>query len=223
MDSPAAAQELERCQMEGVKRPNGNRIGLQGAREHRRRQLQQRDPRDKAPSRFSVRISEVARVQPGPDLIFQQPTCHQGLMPKRGRRATILGQEVSDRYRSVDIDQRSLLSSCSSASSSCNRATGRDVCGGPEVDKTGGVNQPLRTASASTASARAGLLVSRGGPSSATIRSRSVTRTVSPDAATRTYSLSLFFRAFMPTALMNGRWLPVATLSTGEDRETRSK
>ena len=91
------------------------------------------------------------------------------------------------------------------------------------MDKTGGVNQPLRTASASTASARAGLLVSRGGPSSATIRSRSVTRTVSPDAATRTYSLSLFFRAFMPTALMNGRWLPVATLSTGEDRETRSK
>ncbi len=52
----AAAQELERRQMEGVKRPNGNRIGLQGAREHRRRQLQQRDPRDKAPSRFSVRI-----------------------------------------------------------------------------------------------------------------------------------------------------------------------
>src|SRR5262249_31643026 len=40
---------------------------------------------------------------------------------------------------------------------------------------------------------------------SATTRSRSVTRMVSPRSAKRTYSLSLFFRTFIPTALMLNR------------------
>ena len=97
----------------------------------------------------------------------------------------------------ASADQRALLSSPSSARSSCNGATAGGVGGGADEVGTGGVSQPFRTASAST-----GLLVAYGGPSSATIRSRSVIRTVSPDAATRTYSLSLLFRTFMPTDLM---------------------
>ena len=48
------------------------------------------------------------------------------------------------------------------------------------------------------ASAGMGLLVSPGGPSSATTRPRFVTRTVSPAAASRTYSLSLLFNALIP-------------------------
>jgi hypothetical protein len=44
-----------------------------------------------------------------------------------------------------------------------------------------------------------------GGPSSATTRSRSVTRIVSPRSARRTYSLSLFFRTFIPTTLIFSR------------------
>ncbi len=43
-----------------------------------------------------------------------------------------------------------------------------------------------------------GLLSSRGGPISATTRPRSVTRTVSPPDARRTYSLSLLFNALIP-------------------------
>ena len=102
----------------------------------------------------------------------------------------------------ASADQRALLSSPSSARSSCNGATAGGVGGGADEVGTGGVSQPFRTASASTASASNGLLVAYGGPNSATIRSRSVIRTVSPDAATRTYSLSLLFRTFMPTDLM---------------------
>ena len=78
------------------------------------------------------------------------------------------------------------------------------------ADSVGGVSHPLRTASASNASASIGLLVSLGGPISATTRSRSVTRTVSPDAASRTYSLNRLFNTFIPTDLMDGK---VATRS----------
>ena len=74
----------------------------------------------------------------------------------------------------------------------------------------GGVSHPLRTASAGSASASSGLLVSLGGPISATTQSRSVTRTVSPDAASRMYSLNRLFNTFIPTALMCRR---VATSS----------
>ncbi|MEO8604732.1 MAG: GTP-binding protein [bacterium] len=63
-----------------------------------------------------------------------------------------------------------------------------------------GVIAPLRTTSAKHASARMGLRCSRGGDGSATTRSRSVTNTVSPRAARRTYSLSLFLRTLRPTA-----------------------
>src|SRR4051795_10312203 len=54
---------------------------------------------------------------------------------------------------------------------------------------------------------------SRGGTISATGRPRSVMTIVSPAAAARTYSLSLFFRAFKPTIFIGRRWLPEATLS----------
>ena len=50
----------------------------------------------------------------------------------------------------------------------------------------GALSQPFLAASASIASASSGLRPSRGGTSSATTRSRSVTSTVSPPAASRT-------------------------------------
>ncbi len=90
------------------------------------------------------------------------------------------------------------------AASSSQVATG---CrgGGPSATTSGAVIQPSRTASARRASASSGARPGRGGPSSATTRSRSVTSTVSPLSARRTYSLSLFFRTLTPTALMAAR------------------
>jgi hypothetical protein len=57
---------------------------------------------------------------------------------------------------------------------------------------SGGLIHPWRTASSRRASETSGLRPGAGGPSSATTRSRSVTKTVSPPAASRMYSLSLF-------------------------------
>src|SRR5216684_2688641 len=80
--------------------------------------------------------------------------------------------------------------------------------GGLSLMSVGGVIQPWRTASASIASARIGARPDRGGTSSATTRSRSVINTVSPPAARRTYSLSLFLRTLSPTALTGWKVAP---------------
>ena len=65
-----------------------------------------------------------------------------------------------------------------------------------------GVRMPSLTISANSGSASLGLRSVRGGPSSATTRSRFVTSTVSPAAAMRTYALSLLLSLLMPTDLM---------------------
>ena len=149
-----------------------------------------------------MRLGELARVQPGPEFVLHQPARHQGLVPQRRGRTPVFGQELGKRNRGIDVDHRSLLSSSSSPRRSLSGATGFDAGGSPVAGSTGGVNQPARTASASRASARIGLRVSLGGPISATTRSRSVTRTVSPDAASRMYSLSRLLSTFMPTDRM---------------------
>src|SRR3954463_13111078 len=58
----------------------------------------------------------------------------------------------------------------------------------------------------------------RGGTISATGRPRSVTTIVSPEAASRTYSLSLFFRVFRPTVFIRAGWPLEATLSISRTR-----
>src|SRR5262245_59799687 len=106
---------------------------------------------------------------------------------------------MSKRHRGIEIGHRSARSFSSSFSSSRMLVTGLRGGTVPPGSREG-VIQPLRTASASMLSASRGLRPSRGGTSSATTRSRSVTRMVSPPAARRTYSLSLFFSVLSPTA-----------------------
>ena len=64
---------------------------------------------------------------------------------------------------------------------------------------SGAVIHPCRNASNNSASDSIELRAGFGGPISATTRSRSVTRTVSPPAASRTYSLNLFLSVLRPT------------------------
>ena len=107
----------------------------------------------------------------------------------RDVHCTTGGEEVREDDRSVEMDHRSRRSSSSSTRNVSSGAIGAGEGGAPEVTKTGAVNRPCRTVSASIASASMGLLSVLGGTISATTRSRSVTSTVSPDAARRTYSL----------------------------------
>ena len=139
-------------------------------------------------------------VQSSPNLVFNQSARDEGPFPKCGRRAAILGEEMRKGYGGVYIDHRSLRSPSRSARISVSGKTGFGLGGGPSKRRVGGVNQPLRTASASTASPNTGLRDSLGGPISATTRSRSVTRIVSPAAAIRMYSLNRLLSTLIPTA-----------------------
>ena len=131
-----------------------------------------------------------------------EPAGDQRLLPEAFRWRAVFRQEMSERDRSIKVNQRSLRSCSSSFCSLRKEVTGLRG-GGVDAASAGGVTQPLRTASDSNASDSTGLLVLSGGTSSATTRSRSVTRTVSPRSARRTYSLSLFFRTFKPTAFIS--------------------
>jgi len=131
-----------------------------------------------------------------------EPAGDQRLLPEAFRWRAVFRQEMSERDRSIKVNQRSFRSCSSSFCSLRKEVTGLRG-GGVDAASAGGVIQPLRTASDSNASDSTGLLVLSGGTISATTRSRSVTSTVSPCAARRTYSLSLFFKTFKPTAFIS--------------------
>ena len=94
----------------------------------------------------------------------------------------------------ADVDHRSRLSS--------SDMIGGGTGGGPEPGAVGGVNQPSRAAAVSPGASGMGFRSTLGGTISATTRSWSVTSTVSPAAASHTYSLGLSLSVFRPTDLM---------------------
>ena len=138
----------------------------------------------------------------GPRLISDQLAGDKRPIPKVSGRTTVLSKDVGKGNRGVYVSHRSLRSPSRSARSSCSGRTGFGLGGGPPRREAGEVNQPSRTASASTAFPNTGPIDSLGGPIPATTLSRSVTRIVSPDAAIRMYSLSRFFSAPIPTVLI---------------------
>src|SRR5215471_16102461 len=168
---------------------------FQRSREHGRSELYER-------AHFiRMRSRQFPRMNSGPNLIPDEPAGNERLSPQPVRRSAVFREPMRQRNRSVQVNQRSLRSCSSSFCSFRKEETGLRG-GGMDAASAGGVIQPLRTASESKASASSGLLVLSGGTISATTRSRSVTKTVSPRSASRTYSLSLFFRTLSPTAFM---------------------
>src|ERR1051326_8390313 len=184
--------------MQGVQGAHGYWKRFDCSCQHRRFKFNEDKPPNQGSSRITVRSRKSARVDAVPDLVYKQPTGNQNLTPDRLRRRAILGQEMRQGDRRIQIDHRSSRSCCNSRISSPNGMTGFRG-GGAVSTSVGGVSHPSRTAWARSASERTGLRAAWGGTSSATTRSRSVTRTVSPLAASRTYSLSLFLRTFRPT------------------------
>src|SRR3984957_16816167 len=145
-----------------------------------------------------MRILQLVRVDPIPNPAFEKPAGHQLLIPERIRREPVFSQPMCERHRAIEIDHRSARSRCRLRKSWSIVMTGWRG-GGPRPTEIGGVIHPCRKASNHRASESTELRVGLGGPISATTRSRSVTRTVSPPAASRTYSLSLFLSVLRPT------------------------
>ena len=195
------SEKVNRCQMESVQGSDWLEERLQSPCEYRPGEFNKSNAAQERPHFVSMRSSELTHVNPSPDFVLKKAAGDQRLLPKFFRGQAVFCQKMSERNRAVEIDHRSLRSRFSSRSNSRKDMTG--LRGGePAAEREGGVIQPWRAASASKASASTGLLLFSGGTSSATTRSRSVTSTVSPCAARRTYSLSLFLRTFKPTDLM---------------------
>src|SRR6266545_487194 len=153
--------------MQGVERPHRHRKWLQCPAEHRRRELEEGNTTDQSTCLLAVRLAETARVEPVPHLVFEQTAGYQRLLPQRLGRYAVLGQQLGERHRAVEVDHRSSRSCCSSRIRSSNGPTGLRGGGGPPAS-VGGVSHPSRTASASSASASKGLRPARGGTISAT-------------------------------------------------------
>src|SRR5450759_3579506 len=187
--------------MERVERPNGSRKGFEGAFQHRRDQLNDREPGEQGAGVLAVGSAKASGVEPGPDLVLDEAAGHERLRPQPGGGDPVLGEELCERHRRVQVDHRASRSPRRSSSNSARDMIG--ALGGALVSgASGGVSHPLRTASARSASDSNSLRPACGGASSATTRSRSVTSTVSPPDARRTYSLSLFLITLRPTARM---------------------
>lgn len=215
---PLLSEKLHRREMERIERSNRPGKRLQSTCQDERRKLDERDTSQQGSYFIAMRACQLARMNARPDLVFDQSAGNERLVPKSFGRRAIFGQNVGKCYGCIEINQRSLRSSASSRVRSRKDMTG--LRGGtPEAGSAGGVIHPFRTASAKSASANTGLRVLSGGTSSATTRSRSVTRTVSPLSASRTYSLSLFLRTLSPTAFMAHNVAPGSYLCQGRRRK----
>src|SRR2546427_1451535 len=194
-------EKIHRCQMKGIQRSHRLWKGLQRPRQHGRSELDQGQATQQCAHFVGVGSRQFARMYSSPNLVLDKPAGDQGFAPEVFRWRAVFRQEMRQRNRSIEVNQRSLRS-CSSSFCSLRKVVTGLRGGGVDAASAGGVTQPLRTASDSKASASTGLLVLSGGTSSATTRSRSVTSTVSPRSARRTHSLSLFFRTFETTAFI---------------------
>src|SRR5258706_1353310 len=197
-------EKIHRCQMQRVQSSHGLWEGLQDPCEYWLGKFDEGDTIQQRTHLVGMRAREIARVDAGPDFVFEEPAGHQRFLQEFIGWRLVFGEQMRKCDRRIEVDQRSVRSSASCRLSSRNDMTG--LRGGGVGDaNAGGVIQPWRTASASNASASTGLRVCSGGTISATTRSRSVTSTVSPRSAIRTYSLNLFFRTFNPTAFISNR------------------
>jgi hypothetical protein len=126
---------------------------------------------------IAVRLRKPTRLDVIPNFAFEQPAGNDRLIPQRVRWIAILSQKVCERRRTIEIDHQSARSCCRSCKISLSLITGFRA-GNSFPSESGGLIHPCRTASSSNASETNGLRAGAGGPSSATTRSRSATKTV---------------------------------------------
>src|SRR6185503_11390171 len=168
-----------RGEVQCIEGTNRHRKRLDRACDHERAQLEQCNGTDQYPYPVGMRSPEAARMDSRPDLVLEEPARYERFLPEGERGNSCFSQEMSERHRRVEIRHRSSRSRASSASRSSVGATGFR---GGTVPRgvSAGLTTPSRTRAARWPSDRRSARVADGGVISATTRSRSVTKTVSP-------------------------------------------
>lgn len=75
------SEELHSRQMQGIKGPDGHRERIEGSRQDRRRELDVRDTVQQVANLPAVGNLESARMHPQPDLVLEEATGGEGLLP----------------------------------------------------------------------------------------------------------------------------------------------
>ena len=77
------AHKLNGCEVNGIQCPHRNRKWLQRARQHWPNHFNHRHSTDQITDCIAMRILQLVRVDPIPNLAFKKPAGHQWLIPKR--------------------------------------------------------------------------------------------------------------------------------------------
>ena len=134
------SKKFRRRQMKRVQGSYRLREGFQRSCEYGRSEFYQGQATQQRANFVGVRSRQFARVNPGPNLILDEPAGNQRLLPQAVGRCTVFRQEVSERDRSIEINQRSLRSCSSSFFSFRKDVTGLRG-GGVDAASAGGVIQ----------------------------------------------------------------------------------
>jgi len=134
------SKKFRRRQMKRVQGSYRLREGFQRSCEYGRSEFYQGQATQQRANFVGVRSRQFARVNPGPNLILDEPAGNQRLLPQAVGRCTVFRQEVSERDRSIEINQRSLRS-CSSSFFSLRKDVTGLRGGGVDAASAGGVIQ----------------------------------------------------------------------------------
>jgi len=134
------SKKFRRRQMKRVQGSYRLREGFQRSCEYGRSEFYQGQATQQRANFVGVRSRQFARVNPGPNLILDEPAGNQRLLPQAVGRCTVFRQEVSERDRGIEINQRSLRSCSSSFFSFRKDVTGLRG-GGVDAASAGGVIQ----------------------------------------------------------------------------------
>ena len=124
-DQPLTAQKVHRRQMQRVERAHGLGKGQQRTAENLLRQLEQADPIDEPARRATVRCRGAVGMDSIEDFNFEQTAGYERLRPECIGRETILGKELRENDRAIQIDQRSARLASSSRKSRPSFIVGR--------------------------------------------------------------------------------------------------
>src|SRR5262245_31827977 len=132
------SKKVHRRQMKGIQCSHRLRKGLQCPCQYGGSEFDQSQAAEQRADFVRVRSRQFSRMNPGPNLVLDQPAGNQRLLPEAIGRHAVFGQEVSERNRSIEINQRSLRS-CSSSFFSLRKDVTGLRGGGVDAASAGGV------------------------------------------------------------------------------------
>src|SRR5207249_7660413 len=115
-DLALETKEVHRGQMERVESTHGPGKRLERSGQYWRRELDQSDPSQESARLVAIGLGEVACMDSRPQFVLEEAVRGQRLLPQALRWRSILGQELGQSHRGIEVNHRSARSSARSRS-----------------------------------------------------------------------------------------------------------